>query len=744
MTELLGSKYCLNSLSKDIDNLQDTVNVILEKTGKLEYSSWKFPNENSSVLDIKDLLDDYEYCNDVDANKFSHIMLFELVIDRFCLILQAVTKLLDQSLLTDSTTQDERPKSRTVTSTMSVGLVSKMFWNKVSQIQYIHNKLEKEVSDSNHSLMKLENDYLQVKMENESLKAKSKNKHFKENFITQEITENNILKKENPSNLLNHSTQTYETAFLPCEYCNDMQLNLLNVGGELIKICESQGLPSALSKQKRLMKDITMTTKDINKWSSEEGKDIQRINDFLTSLTNQIAPLKKYISNYETETEHLNNQLNTFEKSNSNLKSQIEELENMNIKYKKDLESIKSVLSANNETISNLQIEENNLKDTLTRTKEELEKQKISSNALEQGIQSLSSQIKLAEEEKEQYKNYKQQLENNKETKDTLEKQFNVLQGEIKKYKLELEKSKAENKVLLQHDESLQKKQGNLLSRLEQMEEDLEEQNEEINMLKEENESLTNSVKNYKDKAILENQLTQQPVEENLLHKLKLVINYPVFSQHYKQAGLDYQTILDDPNYHLDEDNENVLLDMENQFKANEIRITVLKDENGMLENNLLKLRDSLHSSQNEKVNMSNEKISIERSDLNHLKKPRNNSAPVQSDNNHHIPRPPSEPRSANMSTNRPHSASSKNDTFDISSRLANLERMKNNYDKPADVRPAWSDSSSSKVYTMESDNKELNKKKESNTTVTCPDCDKTYLSNNDLEIHRNFCYGRL
>lgn len=126
------------------------------------------------------------------------------------------------------------------------------------------------------------------------------------------------------------------------------------------------------------------------------------------------------------------------------------------------------------------------------------------------------------------------------------------------------------------------------------------------------------------------------------------------------------------------------------------------------------------------------------------MKKPRNNSAPGQSDNNLHIPRPPSEPRSTNKSTNRPHSASSKTDTFDISSRLANLERMKNNYEKPADVRPAWSDTSYTKVYTMESDSKELNKEKESDTPVICPDCDKTYLSNNDLEIHRNFCYGRL
>ena len=82
MAHLLGSKNCLESLSKDVLNLQESVSCILEKTGKVSFKSWKFPTRNATDLNINEMLEDYSYCNDVDSNILSHIILFELVIDR--------------------------------------------------------------------------------------------------------------------------------------------------------------------------------------------------------------------------------------------------------------------------------------------------------------------------------------------------------------------------------------------------------------------------------------------------------------------------------------------------------------------------------------------------------------------------------------------------------------------------------------------------------------------------------------
>ena len=82
MAHLLGSKNCIESLCKDVANMQETVTCILKKSGRLEFSSWKFPSKKAGDLDINELLEDYSYCKDEESNKFSHIILFELVIDR--------------------------------------------------------------------------------------------------------------------------------------------------------------------------------------------------------------------------------------------------------------------------------------------------------------------------------------------------------------------------------------------------------------------------------------------------------------------------------------------------------------------------------------------------------------------------------------------------------------------------------------------------------------------------------------
>ena len=42
--------------------------------------------------------------------------------------------------------QSFRPQSRTVTTTMSVGLITKLFWNKICDVHLSFNNMEREVS----------------------------------------------------------------------------------------------------------------------------------------------------------------------------------------------------------------------------------------------------------------------------------------------------------------------------------------------------------------------------------------------------------------------------------------------------------------------------------------------------------------------------------------------------------------------------------------------------------------------
>ena len=112
------------------------------------------------------------------------------------------------------------------------------------------------------------------------------------------------------------STQTYDTAFIPCEACARTQQNLIEVGSMVIKVCESQGLPSSLAKQKKLLRQSLMAAADVSRWASEQNQDLKRINDHLDNLYAQINPLEDKLSrskqacvNLEKQIKDLQNQL---------------------------------------------------------------------------------------------------------------------------------------------------------------------------------------------------------------------------------------------------------------------------------------------------------------------------------------------------------------------------------------------------------------------------------------------------
>ena len=83
MAHLLGSKNCIDSLSKDVSDLQETFESTIFKVGQSDFVSWKFPGKKATDIDIAEMLDDYSYCKDDKSNQLSHIILFELVIDRY-------------------------------------------------------------------------------------------------------------------------------------------------------------------------------------------------------------------------------------------------------------------------------------------------------------------------------------------------------------------------------------------------------------------------------------------------------------------------------------------------------------------------------------------------------------------------------------------------------------------------------------------------------------------------------------
>ena len=82
MAHLLGSQNCLESLSMDICDVQEAIADIFARVGPVRFPSWKYPDKASCDLDMAKLMKRYCYSKDEEHSKLSHIILFELLIDR--------------------------------------------------------------------------------------------------------------------------------------------------------------------------------------------------------------------------------------------------------------------------------------------------------------------------------------------------------------------------------------------------------------------------------------------------------------------------------------------------------------------------------------------------------------------------------------------------------------------------------------------------------------------------------------
>lgn len=178
------------------------------------------------------------------------------------------------------------------------------------------------------------------------------------------------------------STQTYDTAFIPCEACSRTQRHLLDVGNMVMSLCESQGLPSSLAKQKKLLRKSLMAAADISRWTSEQNQDLARINDHLDNLYAQINPLEAKLKNSQENCQQLEQKVQGLEEDLVTEKNEgFKREEAVKEEFQKVVEEKEFLLAGANDV--NKQLKENNdglqekteeLTETLTRQSETLSK----------------------------------------------------------------------------------------------------------------------------------------------------------------------------------------------------------------------------------------------------------------------------------------------------------------------------------------------------------------------------------
>jgi len=84
MASLLGSKYCIESLRGDVSDLQSAVVDVLSRVGRsATFRSWKYPDKASADVNVAELLETHVYSEDEEQRQITHVVLMELVIDRY-------------------------------------------------------------------------------------------------------------------------------------------------------------------------------------------------------------------------------------------------------------------------------------------------------------------------------------------------------------------------------------------------------------------------------------------------------------------------------------------------------------------------------------------------------------------------------------------------------------------------------------------------------------------------------------
>ncbi|XP_047142591.2 coiled-coil domain-containing protein 157 isoform X2 [Hydra vulgaris] len=717
MAHLLGSKNCIDSLCKDICQLQDVIAYFLNITGRLEFSSWKYPNKNACDIDIKEIAENYCFCDDEDANRLSHIILFEVVIDRFCLLLQCVSQFFDMSITLSLPRVRSHLETCTFTSTISVGLVTTLFKKKILQVQESYINMEKELSEHNQSLMDLHNTALP-----EIHKQLSSSDQ-------QEMKSSHILWNERQS----ISTQTYETSFLPCFSCSNMQNCLINTGSVIISICESQGLPSLLSKYKRAYKN-EMTNLDIKKWCTEQERDLNKVCKHLEDLQAKILVLDTDFLKSKTLCGQLQENFDEITQQKINLENELQRLNKLYESKTQEYLLQENLLKQNFHRIQKL---ENELVLHNEKEKENKVTNEHQTNLVLK-VETLSGELENVRKELQSNEIHIQDLLH---ANQDLQKSADLkLQGYIERntnLTEELAQAKAEIRVLLKHDQGLQEKQSKLLCRIEELEDNVKvckmqllDSEQHLKDVTNEKEQLKILAKNSEEKLNAYEKINYEECQKSteLSEKIKLLVCYPVIGLELETIEKEYQSILSNPKYRMPA-KDDIVSDLVNQIYANETRVFILNNQIASLKNSLNKLQ--LANSEN--ITFTQDGSSFESFS------PKNEryteSLLKVSTNNALTPKPPCEPRTI---VTRPRS-SNRNE---INEALVNLNT---NHQKLFDgLEAPWKTNKIAAKNLHVFDQNSCVQKQQIETSCVCPDCDKSYLSLQDLEIHRNFCYGRI
>ncbi|NXJ32894.1 CC157 protein, partial [Ciconia maguari] len=583
MAHLLGHPGCMESLRADLRDLQAAIADVSSRAGAVRFPSWKFPDKVSCDLDLAALLERYSYAeNDPEFTQHSHVVLLELVIDRrLLLLLQSFTGYAENLL-----SERAVPPARAVGPCMSAGLTARRYWCSMLKLGAFYQQLLAEKKACRKEIPTLQSTSQAGKLEKECRKRCSPD--ILETRTSTEVAQSTSLclslsvrapDSDAPGSSLPRAacrmaessrsipTQTTGSSLGPCDTCASAQASLHEVGKAITSICQSQNIPSALSRFQETVKETTgrktLSATDVSYWASEQSKDLSRISKHLQMLLQQVNPLKSELEESEKQKDKLRKQVEDFSRlvqveKETQAQQRKEAEQNLEVKNKEYLEAVAR----------------------LERDKDDLRRGTV---LLGQRccVSPEVTKTTLLEEMRTTMVARSQVLELEEKVQ-LLTSQRESLGQELSTTTTQLEKEKAKVESMLRHQESLQAKQRALLRQLDSLDREREELQASLGEAEEDKARLVEQLEESREQSgqqLRAQQANVSKLEEQareLKERERLLVFFPEL---HVPAETQFEST------------GSLTEDMEKQLQANSIRISVLEQENARLRSALAKVK---------------------------------------------------------------------------------------------------------------------------------------------------------
>jgi len=578
MSHILGNKFCIESLIKDVQDVQDALEDVVSHTGRVNFQSWKFPDKLSIDVEVSAILELCVHDEGCDEdNQICHITLYDLLIDRLLLLLQCFICFNEKACRSDCSSD---LKSSDHNQSISVGSTAKKSWFYIKQMSSCLQQLSSPLQQTKENEEKLQKEILLKPTKELLTKSEAQLKLEAANISSHK------------TKMKDKSNQTLQTCLTSCEICSITQQCLLQVARSIVSFCKSLNLPTSLENYIGRI-DQNMSIAEINRLKGLQCKDLSRVDRQVQKVMKEILPLQKALEDSKVLQEETMEEVKKEKKIiEGKEKEFLEKLKQNEIKWKQELKTIQienKAVKASEKALNQLN---HHLNEDILKLKEEIVFLQRNNYSFESENKRLKEE-KIAEEKKSQnfgeLTSKYQTVTNEIKLK---EKKIESLQDEI-----EMEKKKNDKLNLLEKNQ--QKKHQMLLEKFQRVVDESDCLRDTNSKIEEENFDLVEKFENLQrlnnkletDLKLLEAKSKSEIKDPNIDSKIKELEELLQESQSRERLLAVYPEMCTKPEPIKKSDD--VVEDMKQQLKANQLRIELLETENINLRTMLQKISEA-------------------------------------------------------------------------------------------------------------------------------------------------------